>query len=188
MSKDALKNQQDRLEHEFFARPSMSQAVAALRKKLVAERSRDDLAAASGLSDPEALDALIAAGLSAGTLAALALVPLVAVAWADGKIEDTERDAIIRAAEQSGITSEHRSLLEEWLSVTPDARLLEAWSQYIRVLRDQISPAASETLRARILGDAKRVAEAAGGFLGLGNKVSASEGNVLAELKACFAA
>jgi hypothetical protein len=58
----------------------MSQAVAALRKKLVAERSRDDLAAASGLSDPEALDALIAAGLSAGTLAALALVPLVAVA------------------------------------------------------------------------------------------------------------
>jgi hypothetical protein len=186
MSQDALRNQQDRLEKEFFARPSMSQAVAALREKLAAERSRKGLAAASGLSDPEALDALIAAGLSAGTLAALALVPLVAVAWADGRVDDTERDAILRAAQQSEITSEHRSLLEEWLSVAPDARLLEAWSQYIRVLRDQISPAASETLRARILGDAKRVAEAAGGFLGLGSKISTSETNVLAELEACF--
>jgi hypothetical protein len=36
------------------------------------------------------------------------------------------------------------------------------------------------------VGGARQVAEAAGGLLGLGNKVSASEAALLAELDACF--
>ena len=41
-------------------------------------------------------------------------------------------------------------------------------------------------LKNELLGRARTVAEAAGGFLGLGNKISAEEARVLDELAAAF--
>jgi hypothetical protein len=108
------------------------------------------------------------------------------VAWADGKLDDGERDAIARAAEKAKLSADHRALLAEWMSAPPDAGLLDAWKGYIGALREVIDPSASDALRKQIVGGARDVAEAAGGFLGLGNKVSASEAAVLGQLEACF--
>ena len=187
MSAGALKDRGDALETEFFARQN-AKAVEALRVKRAAEESHEALGRALGLSDGAVLDALIEAGIGSETVAALALIPLVVVAWADGTLDDAERDAIERASEEASVDGEHRALLSAWLNAPPDANLLDAWKQYIEALRGQLDADACDALRDRILGGARQVAESAGGFLGLGNKVSASEAGVLDDLEACFKA
>lgn len=185
MSGETLKERGDALENEFFTRQN-AKATEALRAKLTAEAGREALANAVGISDATVLDALEAAGITAESLAALALVPLVAVAWADGKLDDGEREAIVRAAEQAQAGKENRALLDSWLSAAPAPGLLEAWKSYVGSLRGAMEDADYAVLRERIVGGARQVAESAGGFLGLGNKVSASEAAVLEELEASF--
>lgn len=185
MSADAMKERKDALENEFFVREN-AKAVEALRAKLAADVSREALAEASGIAEASVLDALVEAGITAETLAALSLVPLVAVAWADGKLDPGERDAIERAAGGANLSADHQALLAEWLGAAPGAGLLDAWKAYIAALREGLDADALGALRQKIVGGARSVAESAGGFLGLGNKISDSEAAVLADLEACF--
>jgi len=60
------------------------------------------LAEASGLTDIDLVDRLVGLGIRASTLAALTLVPLIEVAWADDRMEAKERDAILAAAAATG--------------------------------------------------------------------------------------
>ena len=58
--------------------------------------------------------------------------------------------------------------------------------EYIGALTQSLSVDASDRLRDEVLGRARQVAKEAGGFLGLGSKVSADEERVLAELEKAF--
>ena len=184
MSKEILKERKDALENEFFKRQN-EEALEGLRALKAVEEAKAALSRASGLTDDAALDALTEVGITAETITAMSLVPLVAVAWADGKLDDSERSAILEAF-QSKASEANRDLLDAWLAKPPDPSLLDAWKLYIEAVLNELDAEARETLRSQLLGGAKEVAEAAGGFLGLGNKISASEAAVLAELEACF--
>ena len=185
MSKEALKERKDALENEFFKKQD-KKAVEELRAKQAQDELRTALDQVSGISDSETLDALIEIGITAQTFTALTLVPMVVVAWADDKLENTERSAIMQAFRQANGNESASDLLEEWLANRPGPALLDSWKGYIKAVLEELSPQARESLRARLIGGARDVAEAAGGFLGLGNKVSASEGKVLEALEACF--
>ncbi len=184
MTKDFLAERGKGLEEAFFAKQD-----ALLRQQLAAlDASRSSTAAlseASGITDTATLDQLVAAGVSATTLAALTLVPLVAVAWADGKIDDNERTVLLTGAEKAGLDKGHAGygLFEGWLAKAPGPDMMSAWKRYVSAL-----PAdARAMIRGDILGRARTVAEAAGGFLHFGNKVSAAEQAVLTELETAFA-
>ena len=118
-------------------------------------------------------------------MAAIAAIPLVVVAWADRTVQEAERKAIIEAAEASGIASQdgRYPILEYWLSKRPKPELLDAWKHYIAALCRQLSQAEIEQLKHDMLQRARQVAEAAGGFLGYGNKISANEQKVLQSLE-----
>src|SRR5678815_5203129 len=81
------------LENQFYEKENQEK-LAAMKKKLDAQQSKDELRKASGMSDDAVLDKLVALGLRANTIAALSLVPLIQVAWADGTVQDNERTAI----------------------------------------------------------------------------------------------
>src|SRR5262245_35104894 len=50
----------------------------------------------------------------------LALLPLVHIAWADGKLQGAERDLIVRTAEQMGwLEGKGEEVLERWLTAPP---------------------------------------------------------------------
>ena len=187
MSDDFLGDRRKALEESFFAKENQK-----LLERMRAEREKaaavEALARQSQIRDTAVLERLVDLGLDTATWAALSLVPLVEVAWADGEVQSKEREAILGAAAEQGVTRGTPSfeLLESWLSLRPDASLFASWGAYAVELSAQLEPGERRALREDIAKRARQVAETAGGFLGLG-RVSDAEEKVLAELEKPFA-
>jgi hypothetical protein len=181
-------NYQNTLIDSFFHEQDQ-RLLQAFRERTAKMDRRAQLAAVSGIYDEAVLDRLIELDIGPDTLAAMSVVPLVCVAWADKKVQDEERRAIIAAAEAAGVKSQdgRYPLLEFWLTKRPGAALIDAWKHYIQSLCGRLERADIERLKHDLLDRARDVAQAAGGFLGIGNKVSAAEQAVLAELEQAFA-
>jgi hypothetical protein len=75
-------------------------------------------------------------------------------------------------------------LLVSWLETRPGAELVEMWRRYVRTMSAALTEHARGEMRERMIGMARGVAEAAGGFLGLGNTISPAEQAVLEDLAA----
>ena len=186
MSEVTLEERGRALENQFYEKEN-EQKLAAMKAKLEKQETREELRKASGMSDDAVLDKLVALGLKTNTIAALSLVPLIEVAWADGAIQDNERSAILQGAHGKGLEqgSDGYELLQSWLAKKPDSGLLDAWEAYIKALTGQLNEEQNRLLKNQIVGFAKMVAAAAGGFLGIG-RVSKSEEKVLGRIEAAF--
>jgi hypothetical protein len=138
--------------------------------------------------DEALLDHLIDLDLQPEALAAIAVVPLVAVAWADGAVQEKERAAIIQAAKATGINSQdgRYPILEHWLSQKPGPEVMDAWKLYIAALCKQLDAKEVEELKSDLLNRAETVAEAAGGILGVTSKISSTEREMLKALQQAF--
>jgi len=149
---------------------------------------RQQLAKSCGVHDDTLLDHLVELDIEPEAVAAIGAVPLVVVAWADRVVQDAERKAILEAAQASGISSQDGRfpVLEYWLTKRPKPELLNAWKHYIAALCRQLSPEETAQLKQDLLGRARAVAEAAGGILGYGNKISDVEQKVLKTLEEAF--
>ena len=174
------------LENSFFAKENQK-LRARLQEEAARQRRRELLAEALNLDDDNILDHLMDLDLSPEAIVAFSLVPLVEVAWADGQVQPKERDAILRAAEERGVTpdSVNHELLENWLRKRPDRKLLEVWRHYSTKLLNELDPGERSLMRERVLDNARRIAESAGGFLGLGS-ISEAEKAVLEDLESTF--
>ena len=184
---DPLKDRRQALEWEFF-RKANDRLVGELRLKRLTEESKAAMSDVSGITDEPVLDKLVELGIAADTLAAMTLVPLVEVAWADGKMDAKERAAILKGAESEGVerATPAFALLEDWLANRPPPRLLSAWRDYIAALCDEMLPEDRKQLKREVLSRARIVAEAAGGFLGIGGKISREEEQVYEILETAF--
>jgi hypothetical protein len=174
------------LENQFYEKENQEK-LAAMKQKLEAKATKDELRKASGMTDDAVLEQLVTLGLRANTIAALSLVPLIQVAWADGAIQDNERTAILQGAHGKGLEegSDGYELLQTWLKKPPTDELFAAWSAYIKSLTAALNDEQNRLLKNQIVGFAKLVAASAGGILGFG-KVSSSEESVLHRIEAAF--
>jgi hypothetical protein len=182
-----MREWQKTLEDEFFNREN-ERLRERLRDKQELQEVKDELREVTGIDDDAILDHLAELGVQVDTLAAIALVPLVEVAWADGKLDGPEKEALLRAAKDTGIDQRHPAyeLFANWMIHRPEPRMLDAWSSYIHGLGAQLGPEKRAALKAKLMGRARKVAETAGGFLGLGNKVSPEEEKILGVLGRAF--
>ncbi len=138
----------------------------------------------SQIEDVNVLEDLMRVGVTAESFAALMWLPLVRIAWADGEVQEQEREAILQAALAEGFAAESSNyqLLQSWLSEGPEPALLEAWMLYARAVAKELDRVNLEAVRQSTLERARRVAKAAGGILGLGNRISKNEELVLRDL------
>lgn len=187
-SPEILHDREKSLEDEFFRRED-KRLIERLRDLQAAETTREALAKASGIANPDVLDTLISLGVRAETVAALSLVPLVAVAWAGGTLEPKERRTILERAHNTGVAagSTAHALLDAWLDRRPDPKLLGAWTHMVRGIRDRLGPDEALRFKAGLLEQARAVASTSGGVLGLGAKVSSAAVEMLARLEAAIA-
>jgi len=184
---DYMDQRRSALENAFF-RQQDEAARERLRAKTDAESLRAMLSTASGVTDEAVLDELVRIDITPETVAAIGIIPLAAIAWADREMDERERAAILKAAAEFGIAESHpaHDLLQNWLTQPLSDDVIDAWKQYIAAVSASMNPEASAALRRDLIGRATKVAEAAGGFLGLGNKVSDVERRTLHELDAAF--
>lgn len=176
------------LEDAFFAKQDAA-LLAKLREKAKVLERRAALREVAPYADDALLDRFIALGLDPETVLAVLLVPLAAVAWADGSIDAREKDAVLRAAAERGIAtgSPAHTMLAGWLERPPSPALMSAWTNYVGAMWSSFDPTEKQDMQQRLLGMARDVAGSAGGFLGLGNKISPAEQAVLERLEKTLA-
>jgi hypothetical protein len=185
---DSLRQQGTALENQFFQHVD-AKLLEQMRERLAKAGQRESLAQVANVKDPKALDALLALNVDAATFAAMTFVPLAMVAWVDGSLDDNERAAILKAAEQHGVHAGNPGylMLEKWLQEEPAPAVVAAWRTYVAALRKEADATTVKRIKDEILNLSENVAEASGGLLGLIPKVSAAERAKLSEIAAAFA-
>ena len=185
MSNDSLAERGKELEEAFFRQMNQK-----LTDKLQAENKKkldkEAITRLTGITSEELLEKLVAMKLGAGTVAAFALLPVVEVAWADGRIDDKEKRAVLEASKQAGLTGPAAEIVETWLHDRPAKAVLDTWKSYIGEVVKRLGVDEKALMKNEIVGRARSVAEASGGFLGLGSHVSKEEQDVLNRIAAAF--
>lgn len=108
------------------------------------------------------------------------LVPLVEVAWADGRIQRAERATILEVVRARGfdLRSEPAQRIAALLESPPDA----AFFDEARAVCAELLLARGEASRLTTLALCRKVAEAAGGIFGFRSATSAAEAGALARI------
>ncbi len=165
------------LEDRFFYAKSLvlKKQLARIKQE---QETEEALSRVSGITNKVVLKELVALNVRPEILSALCLVPIIMVAWADGKIEEKERRAVLEGAGKNGLGEDHE-IIKEWLQHKPDESLMDAWKAYMTGLCEIIHRESLIALKTDILEHTRMVAEASGSFLGLTNPISAKEQAVL---------
>ena len=144
------------------------------------ENVRRDLAEALGTDDAEIVEGFRLLGLDGDTAEAFSLLPLVYVAWAEGRVSGPERRRILDDARNRGVdegTAAHETLLG-WLEERPDERTFEIAFELIRRTLERTEERQRGTRASRLIGECIRIAKASGGvrgFVGGGDNVCPDE-------------
>ena len=109
--------------------------------------------------------------ISAGSYQLVMLLPLVYVAWADGRVQDKERAMILRIAEEHGLLANGGdATLERWLSIAPTEDQLRSDLAILNQLcssEGRLGQGFDGDFETLLLAWCQDVADAAGGLLGL---------------------
>jgi len=168
MDEHLLKKQAKDLEETFFAKEN-ERLLRELQTKAKLDGKRKALSAVIKAKDPAIIEHLIELGIGPESVLAVGLVPLAAVSWADGRLDDKERKAILKATSERGVEpgTPTYAMLEAWLKEKPNKRLMDAWKKYARSIWEELTEHERVLMRESIVGKAREIAEAAGGFLGV---------------------
>jgi uncharacterized tellurite resistance protein B-like protein len=178
-----------KLEDEFFSRNDQH-LIEKLRALQEMKETKETLSKISGIKNEAVLQKLFDLDVRPEALASLCLVPLVEIAWADGTVDEKEQKAILASAEKMGMQqgSIDYDLLKQWMTSKPGAELLTAWEHYTQGLCEQLTQEEKRILQSELLSHARSIAYASGGILGLGigNRISKAEEEMLGKLEATF--
>lgn len=188
MSHDALDDRRKALEEQFF-KDHNEALVKKLKDEAEKAHSKEELQKLTGISNEQVLEALAALKLGGAATLVMSLYPVIDVAWADGKIDAQEKQVILDLSAAIGLKpgTDAHGYLTQWLAQKPELQWQALWADYVKALCEQMKPDDKALLKATVLGRARVVAEASGGFLGLAWRVSGAEQKALDRLEAAFA-
>jgi len=183
MITNALDGRLRALEDEFFRQVDLKLA-AQLRENILRDEARNRLASLVNIDDTDVLDELLKHGINDETVPVLLLVPLVFVAWSDGRITDAEKETVSRIVSRylEKDSLKVMQLIDKWLDRKPSEKLWDAWKAYTRALQEQSSGTVWAILREKLLEHANRVAEASTNYLSF-KRICAEKQKALARLE-----
>lgn len=180
-------NRSEKIDDLFFLKEDQKliEQLKAIKKM---NETKEVLSQVSGIKNEQVLDKLVELNVRPETLASLSLIPLVEVAWADGKIDPNEYNAVLASAEKMGFPkgSPDYEILSQWMTHRPSNELLDAWIHYIQGLCEKLTTEEKQQLKIELMEHTSLIAKASGGFLGLGNKISKSELSIIEKLESAF--
>ncbi|MCC6511058.1 MAG: hypothetical protein IT423_18295, partial [Pirellulaceae bacterium] len=151
-----------------------------LREQVATEERAAAIERLTGLDNPQVCHAIAEQNISVESLAALRLVPLITVAWADDRVEDNERYRLLQAAEKAGLAPGDPSyeLLSGWLVQRPPEELFQTWVEYAQSLCRSLDGESRENLQTTLVHQVRSIATASGGMFGFGS-ISPTEQKVI---------
>ena len=157
-------------------REKVRQKLAEASAKLVKQRA---VAATLETDDQDLAERIQALGFDGDSARVFDLLPLIHVSWADGKIQRNERATIlsILSSRQIEPDSEAFVLVESLLESRPAPEYMEA---SLHLLRDLLAARGNQA--DGVLELCIQVADAAGGILGVGNRISKEERQMIEQI------
>lgn len=151
------------------------------------EAKKRALAEFACIKDNDLLEALVDADFTPMTLPALQLAPIAFVAWASESVTDEENQTAISSIFELRLYEYPMAVgrVQSWMDHRPTQDLWELWVTYTKYRLSRFSPAVRKQLGEQLLRQAKRVALASGGFIGLG-KICSAEQLVLNKIRNVF--
>lgn len=174
-------------EEEYFQREDAEKKAKIRRQRqleALQQQERAEIARTLETSEEIAEEAM-ELGFDAETARVLPLVPMIQIAWADGKVTRAENAEVEAKAAQFGVhpdTAAH-DFLELLLDEEPSDLFFERVNQVIHHIVDE-DPGGD--IRSNVLDWSKAVAEASGGFFGMANPISKAERKILDEFAELF--
>ncbi|MEW4451543.1 hypothetical protein AB1L30_02550 [Bremerella sp. JC817] len=160
-----------------------------LREQIAEEQRVDELSKAIGIDDKELIQSLLDMGITARSMAALTMYPMVSVAYADGILGIEERDLIMKMAGEWNMKPGDPGfeVLNDWLSSGPTEDGLATWQKYMQAILAQMNPQQVAEMKECIMKRSRAVAMAVGDVLGrFGDRTNKAEDARLAEIEATF--
>ncbi|MBS0198049.1 MAG: TerB family tellurite resistance protein [Planctomycetes bacterium] len=180
MPTDAFHAREESFEEGYF-RTKDAELVDKLKKVFKSKVDRDELRAATGITNEEVLDRLVSVSVRGEMLAVFKIYPLVEVAWADGSVSKSEIEAVLAAAVKLGMPHDGHAIarLKDWLHRGPNDDARAAWRMYAGELRKILSPAELKEFREDLVKFANKVATASGGLFGMFPQVNVREQRII---------
>jgi hypothetical protein len=180
MPKPWIFDQIARGSEDSYFRAREEKLLAELRKRVERQRARQGLSEELNVADERILAALEELGFTREVLVLLHIVPLVQVAWSDGKISGAERRKIVEVAAARGIVpgTPAYERLENLLAERPPDEGFEACLRVIHAMFATLPAEQRRAVETDLPAFAHAVARASGGVLGIG-AVGAEEQAVL---------
>ena len=171
-----------------FFRERDQKILARVRAEYRRRAMREALRDATGVPD-DIIDRILSLGVDTRSFPAFLFAPLIALAWADGRVDERERRAILDEIEAAGLSrrSAAHCVFVGWLTKQPPPDLMETWEQYIRALCRPLAPRERAWLASAIRWRAHAVASASGGILGSRFRESKDKIELLERMDSAFA-
>lgn len=179
MTKLSKRTRGEALQEAFFFKMDQ-ELIELLNRRLLREEKLRSFAKATGIRDEKKLEMLVDAGFELPTLTAFLWVPLVFVAWADGRADELEKQSIIQILTKKGISEQTATLMvnHEWFRKSPNDELWQIWEEFAASTLVSLSQPLRGELIDEIAALCHVVAHASGGFLGFGS-LSPAESRVI---------
>ncbi len=183
---DAFAERERALENEFCYKVDQK-LLEKLRRTVDLEETKHALASASHIHDETLLKELAELGVKPESLAAVNVIPLVIIAWANHQLPPQERLAVLALAAEEGVSdgSPAYGLLEHWLREEPGSQLRQVWKHFVQEILASLSPVARTALQREVMSRARAVAKTAHGVFEFG-RLSPGETQVLVDLESAF--
>lgn len=122
-------------------------------------------------------------GIDRRNLRSLTMLPLIEVAWADGRVQAKEAELIRAKAQARRLNDDDALILEDWLRHSPSPAYHRSGRVALAWLRTTGDPGVDPAALNQLVDDARQVAAAAGGVLGFG-AICRAEREAIARLEA----
>lgn len=166
--RDAFKERERGLEESYFQKKER-ELIEKQREKVALENARAKLSEKTGITNQQILEALEELGYNHETVRLLHLMPVIYVAWADGRMKDKERKMILEVARLAGISegTQADDRLARLLDSAPSEEVWEASFLAIQAVLRAGNKEQVEQMRKDVLSYSDAVASLSKGLFGL---------------------
>ena len=158
-----------------------------LRERLSREEKIKAFETLIGIRDSSVVECLVDAGFDLSAAMSFIWAPAMFVAWADGQVDDAEKQTILESLRTKGVAvnSPSNILEHEWFAMPPKEELWSLWVDFAREMLSGFRDDDRAAISKEIVSLCHEVARASGGLFGFA-KASAAELEAIARIESAL--